>query len=484
MLIDLLTALYFVCAVLVTLYTFGYVVLLIAYLLHHHHKPALPHLTAPPRVLVQLPIYNERHVVARLLDAVAALEWPRDKLSVQVLDDSTDETTALVAQHVARLRADGLDIQHVRRPDRSGYKAGALAYGLTLTDAEYVALFDADFVPPRDFLAQTVPHFLHDARLGIVQARWGSLNADANLLTKAQALSIDTHFVIEQTARNRAGLLLTFNGTGGVWRRACIDDAGGWSSETLTEDLDLSYRAQLRGWHYLFLPDVVVFGEIPPQIEAYKRQQARWAKGTNQAMLKLLPRLRTPNITLGQRIMAVQHLAQYLPAPLLLLMLLVTPPLLAADALERLPLAPLGIVGIIPPLMHLITQMRLNPKHWLQRMVYFPLVMMLGSAMVLTNTRAAFDAFISRLSGQSGEFVRTPKFGQHGQMSAYAFKANGSVFGESLLTIYAAYGVSLALKNSPAIAPYLMFYTLSFALVVFWGLRDTWQITHIRQDKG
>ncbi len=484
MLIELLVALYFVCAVLVTLYAVSYMALLIAFLLHQQHKPQPPHLTTYPHVVVQLPIYNERHVVTRLLDAVAALDWPRDKLSVQVLDDSTDDTVALVAQHVARLRANGLDIHHVRRPDRSGYKAGALAYGLTLTDAEYVALFDADFVPPCDFLKQTVPYFLQDARLGIVQARWGSLNADANLLTKAQALAIDAHFMVEQTARNRAGLLLTFNGTGGVWRRACIDDAGGWSSETLTEDLDLSYRAQLRGWRYLFLPDVVVPGEIPPQIEAYKRQQARWAKGTNQAMLKLLPRLGTPNITLVQRIMAVQHLTQYLPAPLLLTMLLLTPPLLAADALERLPLAPLGIVGIVTPLMHCVAQMHLNPNRWLRQMLYFPLVMMLGSAMVLNNTRAAIDAFVSRLNGRSGEFVRTPKFGQRGQLSTYAFKANKAMVGELILAIYAAYGVSLALKNSPAIAPYLMLYVLSFTLVVFWGLRDTWRITHARYDKG
>lgn len=478
--IDLLAAIYYICAVLVTLYAIGYVVLLIGYLLHHHKKTPRPRLDGYPKVAIQLPLYNEQHVVERLLNAVAALEWPRDKLTVQVLDDSTDETVTIAAQHVARLRAEGIDIQHVCRPDRSGYKAGALAYGLQSLDAEYIALFDADFVPPCDFLMQTIPHLVTNPRLGIVQTRWGSLNANDNLLTKAQALSIDTHFVIEQTARNRAGLLLTFNGTGGVWRRTCIDDAGGWSSETLTEDLDLSYRAQLKGWGYLFLPDVVVPGEIPPHIEAYKRQQARWAKGTNQALMKLLPRLRTPNLTHGQRIMAVQHLCQYLPAPLLFIMLLTAPPLLAADALDRLPLAPLGLVGIVPPLMHLITQMSINPKRWLRQIIYFPLVMMLGSAMILTNTGAALDAFRSRFTGKSGEFVRTPKYGQHTQPSKYAFKARWSVSGEFALSLYASYGAHLALKNSPAIAPYLMLYALSFALVVFWGVRDRWSMSHIR----
>lgn len=474
--IEALKILYVACALFLALYALGYLVLLVEYMIHRRTRRTLPEIKTYPEVAVQLPLYNEKHVVGRLLDAVAALDWPRDKLTVQVLDDSSDDTVEIVAQHVERLRAQGVTIQHVRRPDRVGYKAGALAYGMQFLTADYIALLDADFVPPREFLAQTVPHFFSDPQLGIVQTRWGNLNADDNLLTRAQALTIDTHFVIEQTARNRAGLLLTFNGTGGVWRRAAIEDAGGWSSETLTEDLDLSYRAQLKGWKYLYLPDIVVPGEVPPQIEAYKRQQARWAKGTNQVLMKMLPRLWSRNLSLSQRVMALQHLCQYLPGPAMMIMLLLAPPLLAVDALEKLPLAPLGFVGLVPPIMHVITQMKINPHKWLQQILYFPIVAMLGSAMIFTNTRAAIEAFISRLTGRSGEFIRTPKFGQQWPASGYAIKVNWSVLGEIMLCFYAIYGVHLALKNSPPMAPYMLVYAVSFALVAFWSLRDQWKL--------
>ncbi|MBA3872666.1 MAG: glycosyltransferase, partial [Anaerolineae bacterium] len=228
-----------------------------------------------PTVVVQLPLYNERYVVRRLLDSVAALDYPRELLTVQVLDDSNDETIEITATKVAELSAKGLNILHVRRPERTGYKAGAMAYGMSLVESEFVMVLDADFVPAPDFLRKTIPHLVARPRLGMVQTRWGHLNPFNNWLTLGQTLALDSHFVVEQTARSRGGWLMTFNGSGGVWRAQCIREAGGWRDLTLTEDLDLSYRAQLAGWEFLYLPDVVVPGELPPQIAAYKQQQAR-----------------------------------------------------------------------------------------------------------------------------------------------------------------------------------------------------------------
>ncbi|MBZ0289226.1 MAG: glycosyltransferase, partial [Anaerolineae bacterium] len=266
--IAFLTVLYVICAVLLTIYAGSELILLITYWRYRNQPTPVPPVKQWPTVVVQLPIYNERYVVGRLLNAVAALDYPRDRLIVQVLDDSSDDTSELAAEHAAALAKTGLNIQHVRRENRTGYKAGALAYGLSLVDSELVVVLDADFVPAPDFLRRTVPYLAADPGLGMVQTRWGHLNPFNNLLTLGQTLALDGHFVVEQTARSRAGWLMSFNGSGGVWRAQCIKDAGGWRDLTLTEDLDLSYRAQLAGWRFLYLPDVVVPGELPPQIAA------------------------------------------------------------------------------------------------------------------------------------------------------------------------------------------------------------------------
>ena len=249
------------CALLLAVYTAGHGVLLIQYIRHRNKRSAnrgiQKHEHDLPIVTVQLPIYNEQRVVQRLIDAVICLDYPIDKLHIQILDDSSDATSHEIARHIRRYSH--LQIKHIRREKRTGYKAGALAYGLEQAqDSEYIAIFDADFVPPEDFLLQTIPYLLDDPGLGVVQTRWGHLNPETNGLTRAQVLSIDTHFLIEQAERSRSGWPLPFNGTGGVWRVAAIRDAGGWSSATLTEDLDLSFRAQIRGWRSIFLPDLVV----------------------------------------------------------------------------------------------------------------------------------------------------------------------------------------------------------------------------------
>jgi cellulose synthase/poly-beta-1,6-N-acetylglucosamine synthase-like glycosyltransferase len=351
---NLLTIFYGLCALLLAIYTLGHGVLLIQYLRHRKQIPPQPTICELPLVTVQLPIYNEQHVAMRLIDAALALDYPADKLHIQILDDSTDATSRLIAHHLRRYP--DLRIDHIRRSKREGYKAGALAYGLSQAESPYIAIFDADFIPPRDFLQRTIPFLVSDESLGVVQTRWGHLNPDDNWLTRAQVLSIDTHFVIEQTGRNRSGWILPFNGTGGVWRAATIHDAGGWSDATLTEDLDLSFRAQLRGWRSLMLPQIIVPGELPPQLAAYRQQQARWAKGSSQCFRRLIIPIWQSELKLSSKLIATQHLAQYVPHVLMLVMLLLAPLLLLTEALQSLPLAPLGLIGLIPPLMYIVSQ--------------------------------------------------------------------------------------------------------------------------------
>ncbi|MFT4977331.1 MAG: cellulose synthase/poly-beta-1,6-N-acetylglucosamine synthase-like glycosyltransferase, partial [Myxococcota bacterium] len=235
-----------------------------------------------PIVTVQLPVYNERNVVERLIDAACQLRWPGDRLEIQILDDSTDETTTIAEDAAARWREQGIDVAVIRRDDRVGYKAGALQHGMQLARGSLLAVFDADFIPPPDFLEETVPHMLHSPRVGMVQARWGHLNEQSSSLTRLSAVLLDGHFVLEHTARNRSGRFFNFNGTAGIWRRSCIEEAGGWQHDTLTEDLDLSYRAQLAGWRFVFLRDLIAPAELPADMPAFKVQQRRWAKGTIQ----------------------------------------------------------------------------------------------------------------------------------------------------------------------------------------------------------
>ena len=310
--------LYALCVVLLSLYGFNSLVLTWLYLRHRHDpNPASPPPEIWPHVTVQLPIYNEMYTIERLLSAVAGLDYPDGRLEIQVLDDSTDDTRRVAARTVARLRQRGIDVAHVTRRDRADFKAGALAAGMARAKGELVAIFDADFIPPPDFLRRVVPHFA-DPAIGCVQTRWGHINRDYSFFTRAQALGVDGHFVVEQTARSRAGLFINFNGTAGVWRRACIEDAGGWQGDTITEDLDLSYRAQLRGWRMGYLPHVVVPAELPVQISAFKRQQSRWAQGSIQTVLKMIGPLLRSSQPWRVKLGGVVHLTNYLVHPLML----------------------------------------------------------------------------------------------------------------------------------------------------------------------
>lgn len=419
-----------------------------------------------PRVTVQLPIFNELHTVERLINAVRGLDYPHDRLEVQVLDDSTDATAALAASLVARARAEGLNIVHLRRRRRDGYKAGALAAGLKQTRGEFIAVFDADFAPPPDFLRRALPWFA-DARVGCVQARWAHLNRDYSLLTQLQALGVDGHFVVEQTARARGGLFLNFNGTAGIWRRACIEDAGGWQADTLTEDLDLSYRAQLKGWRIEFLPGVAVPGELPAQMAAYKNQQARWAKGSLQTARKLLwPLLRSPQ-PLRVKLEGALHLTAYLVHPLILLALLLALPMSFSDSqlLRWVPALMIAAVG--PPLLFLAAATPDGPN-WRGRLGLVPGLILLGIGLSFNNSRAALTGLF--LPGR-GAFQRTPKFAVHDpqerwEHSGYALKHNWWAWGELAAGAFAAWSAfGIGLQGQWGFVPWLVVYSLSFGYV-------------------
>jgi cellulose synthase/poly-beta-1,6-N-acetylglucosamine synthase-like glycosyltransferase len=359
-------------------------------------------------VVVQLPIYNERYVAERVIEAVAALDWPRDLLHVQVLDDSDDDTPDIVAAAVACWRSAGVDIHHVRRNSRAGYKAGALAHGLTLTDAPFVAVFDADFVPPRDFLRQMLPAF-EDPKVGFVQARWGHLNEEFSLFTYVQSLMSDFHFLVEQSVRLRHRYLMNFNGSAGVWRRTTIEDAGGWSGRTLTEDLDLSYRAQLRGWRPAYREDVVVPQELPVSVNAYRGQQSRWATGSLQCAIGLLPNVLRSRLRPAAKFQATMHLLGYV-APLAMLTQIACYPalLLARDSFHALPALGVPVVAsllsLAPAISMAVAQWRRGRDWWWH---WFGLI---GWTFLGAGTSATVAAAVLPALRGGGEFKRTPKY--------------------------------------------------------------------------
>lgn len=471
---------YLVCTLLLALFVGSFGVLLAIYARTRSRSEATPALTNDqlPSVTVQLPIYNELHVAARLIDAAARLDYPRDRLRVQVLDDSTDGTTAILRRQIQAWRAQGVEhIVLLRRPVREGYKAGALAWGLQQVSTEYVAVFDADFVPAPDFLRRTVPHFTADPRLALVQSRWEHLNPEANWLTRAQALTIDGHFAVEQTARCRGGLPFAMNGTGAVWRTAALRDAGGWSAATVAEDLDISYRALLRGWRMRYLPEVAVPGELPEQIQAYKRQQRRWATGMTENLLHhARPLLRSAHYDPGAKFMGLMHLASFAVQPLILLVLLLTPPLIAAGLLARLPNLGLllGPLGLIPVLIMVTGQLALGRPAW-RTLRALPVQGLIAAALVLNNTLGVLAGLHPRAVRR--EFKRTPKFSEARSGSPYTLPLDGTIVGEIALGAYALGGAALALERFPALLPYLLTYGLALWGMVLATLWQAWPRT-------
>ncbi len=479
----ILRILYTISTVGLAVVGFNALVLAVTYLRHCRTETPRPAVAEDewPTVAVQLPVYNERHVVERLVRVVSALNYPRDRLNIQLLDDSTDDTSIAAGDAVERARRAGVSITHLRRGGRAGYKAGALAYGLERTDAEFVAVFDADFVPQPDFLRLVIPYFMGDDRLGLVQTRWAHLNADTSLLTRAQALALDSHFVVEQTARHRGGLLMNFSGTGGVWRRETITDSGGWHCDTLSEDIDLSYRAQLGGWHCLYLPDVSVPAEVPPLMMGFKRQQSRWATGTVQCLRKLGGRVLRSPLNPWQKIQAMIHLGGYFIHPLMIILLLLTLPLVLAGQIDRVTLSGLGLAMLGSPLQATIAQRSLYPDWW-RRLILFPVFMLMGVGIAASNSEAVLKGF----SARPQSFERTPKFHLEGQRrttwaaSRYTLPVNSTTILELLLSAYAGVTAVVALRAEPALAAFMALYALGFAYVAGLSLWQSYTARRVR----
>lgn len=463
------------CVVFLSIYGIQAILLTLLYLRHRGaglvgREPAAHEW---PLVAIQLPVHNEMHVIERLIDAAAALDYPVDKLEIQVLDDSSDCTTKLAEDSAAYHRARGVDVKVLRRPTREGFKAGALAWGLHRTRAEFVAVFDADFSPRPDFLRRTVPALLACPTVGVVQTRWSHLNEDYSPLTRVQALALNGHFVVEQTGRNRSDLLINFNGSGGVWRRSCIEEAGGWQWDTMTEDMDLSYRAQLAGWRSLYLPDVDAPAELPPQMEAFKRQQARWAQGSTQCLRKLGPRILSSDLSWRQKLMALIHIGSYLTQPFMILLLLTTLPVLWSSHPASAVLGSLWLVGLGPPLLYVVAESRLY-RDWARRLLYFPVLAAVFAGISWSTTRAVWEGS----TRWGGTFRRTPKFmleGHRGRWvdSTYRLLPDKAIFGEAFLMLYAIVAVWAAWsRHQYGAIPFLMLFVLGFGAVAGSGL---WQ---------
>ncbi|MBF9237595.1 glycosyltransferase [Hymenobacter sp. BT683] len=439
--------------------------------------PALPP-PAPaawPRVTVQLPLYNEQNVVERIIDATAALDYPAGLLHIQVLDDSNDATVGLAAARVVHHTAQGLRISHVRRLNREGYKAGALRHGLTETDGEFIAIFDADFVPEPDFLRRTVPYFLQDAAVGVVQTRWGHLNQHESLLTRLQAFGLDAHFLIEQVGRTFAGFFINFNGTGGIWRRTCIDDAGGWHIDTLTEDLDLSYRAQLRGWRFIYRPEIVAPAELPAVMDALKSQQFRWTKGAAETARKHLGTMWRSSQPLATKLQASFHLLNSSVYVVIMLMALLSVPLVFVREDYRefkfvFQLASVFLVGFAPLIYYYYTAWRLAQGKSRLYPGFFLLFLSVSMGLALHNARAVILGWM----GQRTPFVRTPKAGSSGRTKR-RYRTGGVgflVLLEGLLAVYFAFGLGCGIYFGDAgLLPFHTLLTFGFAAVCYYSVR-------------
>jgi cellulose synthase/poly-beta-1,6-N-acetylglucosamine synthase-like glycosyltransferase len=446
-------------------------------------KRKVPVLDKFPLVTVQLPIFNEKYTIERLLASVTRLDYPADKLQIQVLDDSTDDTAILTKNLVEEYKSQGINIEWIHRTDRTGYKAGALAYGSQTASGELIAIFDADFVPAADWLRKTVPYFKNQ-QLGCLQTRWGHTNRKYNSLTQVEALAIDGHFIVEQTVRSRNDFLLNFNGTAGLWRRSCIEDAGGWQWDTLTEDLDLSYRAQMRGWKIDYLPDVVVPAELPPHVEAYKNQQFRWAKGSFQVVRKILPEvLGRSGLPWHIRLLAFLHITGYGVHPLMLAILILTLPvgLFAPYAFKLFPLS--IVAGFGPPLVYLSAKAAHSPS-LAERLRLLPLLTITGFGLCLNTSVAVIEG----LFGKGGVFVRTPKLNLQDTRKrikpvdkAYITPISSLVWLEIILGLYAMLtAVVLAPLIGWGIVPWMVIYALGFFYVAGLSLIQNRETTRKR----
>jgi cellulose synthase/poly-beta-1,6-N-acetylglucosamine synthase-like glycosyltransferase len=444
----------------------------------------VPQITVWPRVTVQLPIFNERYVIERLVDAVAQFEYPRELLDIQVLDDSTDETQEVARNCAERYRSLGVPITYLHRDSRDGFKAGALQEGMKSATGEFVAIFDADFIPPADFLRRTIPCFT-DPKLALVQTRWSYINRNYSLLTEVEAILLDGHFAIEHSSRYRSHLFFNFNGTAGVWRRTAIEDAGGWQHDTLTEDTDLSYRAQMRGWHFLYLPEIDCPSELPGEMNAFKSQQARWAKGLMQTARKVLPQVLRAKVPAAVKAEAFFHLTANISYPLMVLLSIILLPAMIVRFYQGwfqvimidLPLFLASTCSISS--FYLTAERMLYPKTWKRTFLFLPFVMAIGIGISVGNALAVLEA----LFGVKSEFVRTPKYrveadASSGSMWAkkqYRKGAGWKPYIEILLGLYFAASVAYATQNENyATVPFLLLFVWGYLYTGFMSLAQTY----------
>jgi cellulose synthase/poly-beta-1,6-N-acetylglucosamine synthase-like glycosyltransferase len=473
---------YFIVLIILAAYGLHRYYLVYEYFKNRQNIPGPPPAMSEwPKITIQLPIYNERYVIERLVDAVARFDYPRELLEIQVLDDSTDETQQVARACVERYQALGLPIHYLHRNDRSGYKAGALAAGLESATGEFVAIFDADFVPSPDFLRRTLPYF-RDPKIAMVQARWTYLNRHYSSLTEVETILLDGHFVMEHGARSRSGSFFNFNGTAGVWRRCAIDDAGGWQHDTLTEDTDLSYRAQLRGWRFLYLPDIECASELPVEMNAFKAQQARWAKGLMQTAKKILPQVLRSNESTQIKAEAVFHLTANISYPFMVVLSTLLLPAMIVRFYQGwfqmlfidLPLfiaSSCSISGF-----YLASQRALYPKTWKRSILYMPFVMAVGIGLSVRNAKAVLEAIL----GVKSEFARTPKFNIDGQTGTwkkklYRNRAGWMPYLEIALGLYFAGTIVYAIQNENyATTPFLFLFVWGFLYTGVMSVAQGW----------
>lgn len=479
---DVIIGVYFFSLSILFLFGSSGFVMIYYYIKNRHKKVgSSPELTEFPVVTVQLPVYNEVYVVRRLIESVCRFDYPKESMEIQILDDSTDETTEVIARSVQEYRGRGFRIEHVHRTNREGYKAGALKEGLKTAAGEFVAIFDADFMPRKDFLRRTLPHFLADPKIGMVQTRWEHANSDYSLLTRAQAMALDGHFVIEQNVRNKAGFFINFNGTGGIWRKSCIEDAGNWQADTLTEDLDLSYRAQLKGWKFQFLNNVTSPAELPSEINALKSQQFRWTKGAIETARKTLPRVWKSDLPLEKKIHSTFHLSNNIVFPFIVIAGILNVPLIfikhQGGYEMYFNIMSVFVFAFIGSFMFYLYSQKDVYHDWQKRMLLFPVFMAGSMGLSVNNSRAVIEGLMRKRS----EFVRTPKYHILGKKDAWSGKKYARtkfdymIIIEAALALYCLFGVAASIYYLEISAvPFQLLFASGFGLVASMSIKHAW----------
>jgi cellulose synthase/poly-beta-1,6-N-acetylglucosamine synthase-like glycosyltransferase len=477
MLSEIVLNLYLVALLVLGIFSVEALYLVYKYLRGRQKKKSRPAVSHFPTVTIQLPIYNEVYVARRLITAVCELEYPKDKLEIQVLDDSTDPTCQVCQEQVKFYQREGFDIHYLHRQVRQGYKAGALQEALRVAKGEFIAIFDADFVPLNNFLKKTIP-FFNDPKVGMIQTRWEHLNEEYSFVTKAQSFGLAGHFAIEQNGRNAAGYFINFNGTAGVWRKSCIEDAGSWQADTLTEDLDLSYRAQLKGWKFLFLNDVVTPSELPAEINALKNQQYRWTKGAVETARKILPQLWKSNLPFGLKIHSTLHLTSNMSYPFLLILALLNLPFVIIkrhfpeSTLYSLIFTFFAVSFIASFIFYAVSQKSLY-NDWKKRLLMFPVFMSGSMGFSVNNTKAVVEGLLKL----STPFIRTPKYeliGRDGSIhnKSYRPTMDKTVIFEIAMAVYSCIGIVFSLYYwELGILPFMIMFFFGYSLIGYLSIK-------------